>query len=129
MTRIKDFIPGAEPARAPAPPARDDYELGRPAMIIAGEPCYPISVLADAMNRSNSTIRAWEADGVIPRGYSTEGATRNGNRRLYTRRQILGLRQLAAEYGILDDRSRTVKGSEFSRVTFLLFDSLREETA
>lgn len=129
MTRIKDFIPGAEPRCTPPDPEphADDDMLGRPVLTdTGGTAYYPISALAAALNRTNGTMRAWEHDKVIPPGYIINPGSRNGRRRLYTRKQILRLRELAAECGILDDPRAVVKASEFSRLAWLLFDAIRE---
>lgn len=132
MTSLRHFLPGAEPPREEtAPEDTDDDILGRPAVPGGGgtPDLYRISSLAAALRRSPGTIRDWERAGIIPRGYVLNDESRNGRRRLYSRQQILMLRQLAAECGILDDHRATVKGSEFSRLAFILFDRLRDEAA
>lgn len=128
MTRVRDFLPGAQPEPAqPSPRAvSDDDLLGRPVRI-AGDDSdyYPLSALAAALNRAPGTVRDWAYKGIIPEGYSRPGRTRNGNRRLYTRQQILMLRQLAAECGVLDNLRAVVAGSEFSRAAVVLFERLK----
>lgn len=132
MPRIRDFLPGADAG----PPAdtqeqdRTDFDelLGRP-VITGGDAAtsfYPIGRLAAALNRSAGTLRDWERAGIIPEGYVINGDSRNGRRRVYTGQQIRGLRQLALECGILDDLRAVVKGSEFSRLSYMLFDRLRD---
>lgn len=129
MTRLKEFLPGAEPARPRHQPPADDDMLGRPALLINGTSYYRIGALAAALNRSASTIREWERTGVIPSGFSTNPESRNGRRRLYSRDQILMLRELARECGVLDNPRVTVKGSEFARLSAVLFERLRDATA
>lgn len=131
MAQLRNFLPGAEPVRDTPQPEHDDSDfLGSP-VTIGGEPSgyYPIRSLAAALNRSPGTIRDWETAGVIPESYVLNKDSRNGRRRLYTRAQILMLRRLAAEYGILDNHRAIVKDSEFSRLSFVLFDRLRREEA
>lgn len=130
---LRDFLPGAEsprPETQPVTAAHDDI-LGSP-VVIGGEPSgyYPISSLAAALNRSPGTIRDWERHGIIPRGYILNKDSRHGRRRVYTRAQILMLSRLADEYGIRDNPRAIVKDSEFSRLSFVLFERLRHgETA
>lgn len=130
MTRLKDFLPGAEPPRPADHPVPDyDDVPGRPALVINGTRYYQIGALAAALQRSAGTIREWERTGVIPPGFSTNPGSRNGRRRLYSRDQILLLRELARECGVLDNPRATVKGSEFARAAAVLFEQLREATA
>lgn len=123
---LRDFRPGAEPAHAqPETPADDDI-LGRPALVAGGTRYYTIGALAAALNRSTVTIREWHRLRVIPNAYITNADSRNGRRRLYTEQMILQLRQLAADCEVLDNPRAPIIGSEFSRLSFVLWNKLKE---
>lgn len=130
MPPLKHFRPGNEPARelqqlTEITPDVSDL-LGKPLFPGTGntEAFYPISALAHALNRSTGTIRTWHETGVLPGTYSVPGKTPNGRRRVYTARQIMGLRRLAAEYGVLDDKKAQLE--EFSKRARMLFEQLME---
>jgi hypothetical protein len=134
--KLRDFIPGAAPARTQPAAQLPDGDtagfLGRPAIVSDGTEYYYIRSLAAALNRTPKTIREWEQSGVIPRSFIINDGSRHGQRRLYTREQILLLRELAGECGILGNTrsgSYVLKGSEFSRLAHMLFDRLRQEAA
>lgn len=70
---------------------------------------FTISHLAAALNRSVVTIRSWENKGMMPRtpyrsprprGDTLQGATPKG-KRLWTREQISGILQIAAEERVI----------------------------
>lgn len=124
---LRDFVPGARPSPEQAPPEPDyDELLGVPYLVIGDTSYYTIGALARALDRKPSTIREWERDEIIPKAFETNKSSRNGRRRLYTRKQILLLRQLAGEYGILGNHRATVRGTEFSRLAHVLFDELKK---
>ena len=130
--RARDLLPGAPPpspvVKQNKPVNEADWFLGDPVRI-GGTPSdyYPISALAAALNRAQSTIREWERDRIIPPALILNRDSRNGRRRLYTGAQIKGLRQLADECGVLDNMRAPVKDSEFSQLAFLLFKQLDEQ--
>jgi hypothetical protein len=66
---------------------------------------FPIGVLADALNRKTVTIRKWETEGVIPKASFLKPSKNKdvrGQRRIYTKEQIMGLRRIAREEGVLE---------------------------
>ena len=127
MAQIKNFLPGAEPPREQRQEQPDHAGfLGRPALVCGDIEFFTIGALARALNRAPNTMRDWERLGIIPRGYESNPDSRNGRRRLYTREQILMLRQLAADCSVLHDLRAVVRGSEFSRLAHVLFEQLKE---
>jgi hypothetical protein len=70
---------------------------------------YAIGHVAQALERSASTIRRWERDGAIPKAsYSIKGRDVRGNRRLYSRRQVNLLVEAATVAGLYGKRTPTV---------------------
>lgn len=59
---------------------------------------FTIGALAQALNRRPVTIRSWEAKGVMPKARFRD----RRSRRVYSRRQVEGLIQIAKEEGVLD---------------------------
>jgi hypothetical protein len=89
---------------------------------------YPISSLARALNRKTITIRKWEESGVLPEAQFRTPGEGKSQHRLYTREQILGLVEIAADCGILDASKRNrINQTNFTERAFALFESLVEE--
>ena len=66
---------------------------------------FSVGQLARALGREPGTIRKWEAQGVIPKATfqvpGRDGDPR-GRRRLYSRKQVEGLVQIAEDEGLMD---------------------------
>lgn len=86
---------------------------------------FGISHLANALQRSPKTIYKWERAGLFPRPtFVYNGASRHGQRRLYTRFQVDGVVRIAVDEGILQGTNRYLgetlfptKTAEFFRTT------------
>lgn len=99
--------------------------------LVNGEPreFYKVGSLAQALNRQPGTIRKWENEGVIPSPtFVLPSADKRGVRRLYTKEQILGLRQAALEEGLLEPNAngkwKAVEATEFKQKALQLFKNL-----
>jgi len=112
-----DLVPRAPGSRKPTIAARREQERTEPVPEVKwddkpkrydvnGEEMefFDIGALALALNRKSGTIRAWEAEGIIPPAQFVKGKG-TGKRRLYTRAQIEGMRQIADEEGLLQPLS------------------------
>jgi MerR HTH family regulatory protein len=106
------FYPGSkrriqpyEESQKSIPSPRDEVDLGTPKILgINGRPVefYTVGSLASALNRKTVTIRKWEMTGIIPEPtFISPSPDPRGQRRLYTESQILGLREIARQEGLL----------------------------
>ena len=145
LAELGDFYPGSKERRAvnhvpgEVNEEPDLRELGQPrklfVRVASGAEVevefWGIGVLAAVLNRQPVTIRAWEKDGIIPRPtFSKPGRDRDprGRRRLYTERQILGIRQIALEEGVLEPGPRiNILKTQFKERVTALFEELRRE--
>jgi hypothetical protein len=125
------FVPGKgwvqEKEPEPSPEyGEPDELLGTPVILFhRGEEkeFFPISSLAAALNRSVVTIRKWEGKGFIPKAtFGTPSKALGGRVRLYTRAQIVGLRDIAREEGLLDDLTKAVTKTQFAAMAHILFN-------
>jgi hypothetical protein len=85
----------------PKPPADEHAWDHKPRMLMVGgaeHEFFTIGQLAQALNRKPVTIRSWESNGVIPKARYRD----QHKRRLYSRRQVEGLCQIAADENCLD---------------------------
>ena len=83
---------------------------------------YTIRQLGLALNRKPGTIRKLEGEKNIPRAVWRKPAQDPRMRiRLYTRRQIEGLRQLMDEEGILFDKQKSISKTQFPARAMALF--------
>lgn len=107
---MREFYPGSKIERKiyspdKEPEAETPYDLGAGREFLIGTKVtrlYSIGVMARALNRASGTLRLWEESGVIPKPtLILPSGTPNGKRRLYTEEQIMGLRRIAREEGIL----------------------------
>lgn len=109
---MEGFYPGSKVPRRSyreerKPPAAKvtEIDLGKPKQLRVGSEIvdfYTVGTLALALNRKTVTMRKWEDEGVIPKAqYILPSQDPRGQRRLYTKDQILGLRELARQEGIL----------------------------
>ena len=80
---------------------------------------FPIGALAKALGRDSNTLRAWIRKGWLPRNtYQTApvvGSRGDAGRRLWTRRQIEGIVQIAKEEGLLDPKPPRLVETAFTR--------------
>lgn len=75
---------------------------------------FAISHLATALGRSTKTIYKWETTGLFPGAtWIYNGDSKNGRRRLYTRRQIEGVVAIAYEEGVLAGTKRFISQTQF----------------
>ncbi|UXX94032.1 hypothetical protein N7U49_21745 [Streptomyces sp. AD2-2] len=87
---------------------------------------FAISHLANALGRAPKTIYKWEANGLFPGAtwiYNSD--SRNGRRRLYTRRQISGVVVIAFEEGVLSGTQRFLSQTQFPERCRELFRATR----
>jgi len=87
---------------------------------------FAISHLANALGRSTKTLYKWETLGLFPGAtwiYNSE--SRNGRRRLYTRRQIEGVIGIAYEEGVLSGTNRFLSHTQFPDRCKELFQQTR----
>lgn len=109
---MEGFYPGSKTPRRsyteqrkPEPEKQADIDLGKPRQLRVGTQVvdfYTVGTLALALNRKTVTIRKWEQEGIIPKAqYIRPSDDARGQRRLYTKDQIMGLRELARQEGIL----------------------------
>ncbi|MFI9271845.1 hypothetical protein ACIGXM_14160 [Kitasatospora sp. NPDC052896] len=75
---------------------------------------FGIGHLAAALQRSPKTIYKWERAGLFPAAtFIFNGASKHGQRRLYTRIQIEGVIRFAQEEGILGGNRRYIGSTLF----------------
>lgn len=102
------FYPGSKkqiPERpAPPEPEAKPWDRNAKTMQVNGVEVefFTVGALAEAINRKPVTIRSWEMKGIFPKARYRD----KRQRRLYTRRQIEGVRGLCAKHGILDFAAR-----------------------
>ncbi len=115
-------------------PVQDDRELdlGRgQTFLVNSQPreFYKISALATALNRKPVTIRKWEAEGIIPKApFILPSSDQRGQRRLYSLEQIMGLREIARQEGVLQPSAhgkwKDITSSQFTAKAIELFKTL-----
>lgn len=87
---------------------------------------FGIGHLAYALGRSTKTIYKWEQRGLFPRAtFILNGASKNGQRRLYTRQQINGVLEIALDEGVLTGTRRFIAATAFPARCFELFQKTR----
>lgn len=115
---IKTFDTLASPPKPRSQETFEEFILGKPeTFLVNGKPqeFYKLGSLAGALNRKQVTIRKWESDGVIPNPtFILPSRTKDvrGQRRLYTKEQIMGLRTIAEEEGLLE----TTAGGQYKKI-------------
>jgi hypothetical protein len=137
---MSQFYPGSKQVMRVNPGVRspaDDEGLfiGKPCLVVGDEEYFTIGSLAFAINRAAGTIRKWEADGIIPkptrRKAGEEQRDKRGRRRIYTRKQIMGLRRIAREEGILETNAygawKSLDSTRFKDRAKKLFEQLEKE--
>ncbi|MGW3860274.1 hypothetical protein ACWEDZ_02150 [Streptomyces sp. NPDC005047] len=89
---------------------------------------FAISHLANALNRSTKTLYKWESSKppLFPQAtWIYNGESKNGRRRLYTRRQIEGVIRIAYEEGVLSGTQRFISQTQFPARCTELFQQTR----
>lgn len=132
-----EFYPGSKMKRQPPTPAPEPepefiWPKGRVLAISGYEvECFTTGQLANLLGgRKAVTIRAWEAEGILPKsGYYVPGRDGDvrGRRRYYTRTQVEGVLDIAREEGVLYPSTKTsISKTRFTeRVTELFLDLRR----
>ena len=125
------FFPGSRQPLGPVPgPPRDVLAnvKGKTFTVRGREiELFTIGQVAQALNRSPQTLRAWERDHVIPNAtYTKPGANGDprGRRRLYSREQVEVIVAAAEATGILYDLSKRIGGTNFSERVYAGFKEL-----
>lgn len=84
---------------------------------------YTIGELAKMLERKAQTMRLWRDDGTLPEAdHFTEGIAGEGRKRLYTERQVWGLRIIALEEGVLNNKRCKIKETNFRQRAYDLWD-------
>lgn len=128
----RPILPRQHPHVVSRQPAPDDvYRWDAKPYILAVEgfprEFFTIGHLSGALLRSAMTVRGWEAQGFFPKPtFTVNGGNKYAKRRLYTRRQIEGVIQIAQEEGILDSRRRYLTETDFTPRCFALFAQCRD---
>lgn len=110
-------------------PVEEELDLGKPrTYLLQGKPVelYPLGAVARALNRQPVTVRKLEQEGVIPRATMIlPSHDERGTRRLYTREQIEGLRQVAQEEGVLNPNTngkwKSIENTNFREKALKVF--------
>jgi len=131
-----EYYPGSKmkrEVRAPDPEPEPEFEWpkGRILTIQGFEvECFTTGQLAALLGgRKAVTIRAWEAEGILPKsGYYVPGRDGDvrGRRRYYTRAQVEGVLDIARQEGVLYPSTRiSISRTGFTRRVTDLFLDLR----
>ena len=86
--------------------------------------------LARALGREPVTIRKWEREGTIPLAtFQVPGKNDDprGRRRLYSREQVEGIVQIAAEEGMFTHRRKPLGQTQFKERVLELFKKTSQE--
>jgi hypothetical protein len=141
MTEVLDrftdeFYPGSKMKRdlvkVPEPEPEVEWPIGRVLTISGYEvECFTTGQLGELLGgRKAVTIRAWEAEGILPKsGYFIpgKGGDVRGRRRYYTRAQVEGVLDIARAEGVLYPSTRiSISKTGFTRRVTALFMDLRK---
>lgn len=87
---------------------------------------FTVGQLAQALGRKPVTMRKWERSGIIPKPtFRKPSEDPRGQRRLYTRAQVTGMRKIAEEEGLLREKNqRKVNHTDFTKRVIALFREL-----
>lgn len=129
------FVPGLKGPQKYEPPEEHENDLDAllsSPMVLSYRGTrtefYRIGNLARALNRSAVTIRKWQANGLIPPpDFKLPTKALGGKIRLYSRAQIEGLRNIAAEEGILDDTAKAITHTKFEERAWVMFEELKQQ--
>lgn len=134
MSIMDEFYPGSKMKRTvtvqPEPEVEEVIWPKARVLTISGYEveCYTTGQLAELLGgRKAVTIRAWEAEGILPKsGYYVPGRDGDvrGRRRYYTRRQVEGVLDIARQEGVLYPSTRvSISRTNFTkRVTDYFLD-------
>jgi hypothetical protein len=134
---LNEFYPGSKMKRAihevlPEPEEEPvEWPKGRILTISGYEvECFTTGQLGELLGgRKAVTIRAWEAEGILPRsGYFIpgKGGDVRGRRRYYTRAQVQGVLDIAREEGVLYPSTKiSISRTGFTRKVGAFFADLR----
>lgn len=109
----------------------EPLDLGKPQIFLSGgQPIelFGVGALAKALNRQSVTIRKWETENVIPISpFVSKSKDPRGQRRLYTKAQIEGLRDAAREEGLLEPNAkgkwRAIENTDFRKKAIRVFNT------
>jgi hypothetical protein len=135
---MTELYPGSKKQRKDyensPPPVVDDNELDFGAAktyLVGGKnvQLYNLGALANAMNRKPVTVRKMEQEGIIPRApLILPSHDERGQRRLYTKAHIDGLRMIAHEEGVLSPNAngkwKSIESTDFRDKALKLFKEL-----
>lgn len=86
---------------------------------------FTVGHLASALGRQPGTIRKWEREGLLPKAtYRVPSQDPRGQRRLYTRAQVLGIVKIAQDEGVLISHAKPIKNTQFTPRVIELFKNL-----
>jgi hypothetical protein len=115
-TQMIGFYPGSKmPLKAydnitePASGSSEEFWEKPRVMLLKGQETefYALGTLARILNRKTVTLRKWESEGILPKpAYILPSSDPRGKRRLYTKEQISGLKDIAKEEGILEPSAK-----------------------
>lgn len=135
---LTDFYPGSRhpivrhPNRnTEAPKDLDRWDAKPKVLQVGGEDkeFFTVGQLGMALGgRKPVTIRKWERTGVIPKPtFRKPSDDPRGQRRLYTRDQVEGMRRIAEEEGILTTHAKPITQTRFTERVIALFRVLAAE--
>lgn len=138
LDRLDEFYPGSKMKREirlpdPEPEPEIEWPNGRILTISGYEvECFTTGQLGGMLGgRRAVTIRAWEAEGILPKsGYYVPGRDGDvrGRRRYYTRRQVEGVLDIARDEGVLYPSTRiSISKTNFTKRVTELFLELRRQ--
>jgi hypothetical protein len=132
------FYPGSKRKRkdyedeVAEPQEEEDVILSNPRTYLVGgksAELYPLGAVAQALNRKPVTVRKLEQEGILPRApLILPSHDQRGQRRLYTKAHIDGLRKIAAEEGVLfpspGGKWKSIEATQFRDKALKLFKEL-----
>lgn len=133
---VEEFYPGSRhaivrhPNRVPDSPPDPDRWDAKPKILKVGgvdKEFFTVGQLALALGgRKPVTIRKWERTGVIPKPtFVKPSDDPRGQRRLYSRAQVEGMRKIAEEEGVLSTHAaRRITQTQFTERVVALFREL-----
>lgn len=109
--------------------AIDDWDAKPLTFMLNGEETefFAIGQLGRALgNRSPNTLRAWEREGILPKSpYVKPSQDPRGRRRMYTRKMVEGLVDIARQEGVLwPDKGIRLSDTRFAERAKALFENL-----
>lgn len=135
---MDEYYPGSKKSKKEytgqeqKPPVDDiPLDLGKAKLVLVnGQPkeLYPLGAVARALNRQPVTVRKWESEGIIPVSpFILPSHDPRGQRRLYSKEHIMGLRQAAEEEGVLQPNAngkwKSIEETRFRSKAMKVFTS------